>query len=79
MNATVNAARHPQGIRVRVLLGGRGGRRRGVAGNRNHKNNNHIIVFNNEKYHFRHNFWLLFVQAKNFLFLFPLRPFVSTG
>lgn len=56
-----------------------GGRRRGVAGNRNHKNNNHIIVFNNEKYHFRHNFWLLFVQAKNFLFLFPLPPFVSTG
>lgn len=44
-----------------------GGRRRGVAGYRNHKNNNHIIVFNNEKYHFRHNFWLLFVQAKNFL------------
>lgn len=37
-----------------------------AGGNRNHKNNNHIIVFNNEKYHFRHNFWLLFVQAKKF-------------
>lgn len=34
------------------------------AGHRNHKNNNHIIVFNNEKYHFRHNFWLLFEQPQ---------------
>jgi len=44
----------PQGIRREEKGEG--------AGSRNHKNNNHIIVFNNEKYHFRHNFWLLFEQ-----------------
>lgn len=82
MNATVNAARHPQGIRRAGRLAGswNGWVRVGVyairiaGGNRNHKNNNHIIVFNNEKYHFLHNFWLLFVQAKKFSPISPHRP-----
>lgn len=69
MNATVNAAQHPPGIRLGkccMANTGQGQTQRqgssSLAGNRNHKNNNHIIVFNNEKYHLRHNFWLLFVQ-----------------
>lgn len=82
MNATVNAARHPQGIRragrqlvwlgAGVLLGA--GCIHVAGGNRNHKNNNHIIVFNNEKYHFRHNFWLLFVQATKCCLSRPFLP-----
>lgn len=49
---------------MQLLPQGIGQELRKEAGRRNHKNNNHIIVFNNEKYHFRHNFWLLFEQPQ---------------